>query len=197
VTINIWILLNLLIQPTHNTIVISLWVLLRSCLAHVDFISPLDSIDFFYVIAKSGYFSLGNSNNLNTIQVHSGMVGINELNEPIVAVLLFSSTFSSIVFWLLHIAENLEYLFVFNVLILILIFFNFKYFYIRCNRVIIKRLVFVESSVVIAYTLSSFFQKEHLFVWSVFAPKLIYLLFGLIVDIVLFFFISLVSMIRR
>lgn len=116
VTINVWILLNLLIQPTHNTIVISLWVLLRSCLAHVGFISPLDSIDFFYVIAKSGYFSLGNSNNLNTIQVHSGMVGINELNEPIVAVLLFSSTFSSIVFWLLHIAENLEYLFGFNVL---------------------------------------------------------------------------------
>jgi hypothetical protein len=40
-------------------------------------------------------------------------------------------------------------------------------------------LVLIEATIMVSYTLSSYIEREHLFVWSVFAPKLIYLLAGL------------------
>ena len=45
------------------------------------------------------------------------------------------------------------------------------------------------TAIILLYSLSSFIQRQHLFVWSVFAPKLIYNLAYLFVEISLNLFL--------
>lgn len=110
-----WLQLNCLIQPTHNLMVVFMWALKTSLLTgrRREFFAQGTSQDvfiyFYYVVANAAYFTLGNSNSLNTIPIQSGFVGINRLNEPLVALLLVASTFSSTVYWFLLQAENLTH----------------------------------------------------------------------------------------
>lgn len=108
--LNSWILFQLLIQPSHNTILVSSWLLLDYCFSSPFFQTILGEyqVYFFYLTAQFSHFAMGNSNNLNTIQVYSGMVGVNELNETLVGVLMTSSTFSAIIFWNLYLAKLFE-----------------------------------------------------------------------------------------
>ena len=120
-----WILLNCLIQPNHNLIVIMLWHLksfflksLLNCLL-MNASSKLVSEEandlhllrnYFYifcVITQSSYFTQGNSNSLNTVQISSGMVGINYMNEALIALLLLSATYASHVYWFLELMQHL------------------------------------------------------------------------------------------
>jgi len=103
-----WILFNCLIQPTHNLILICLfWDLKALLLRKILWIDPLKSTEvknylyMFFIITQSSYFAQGNSNSLNTVQISSGLVGINYINEPIIAFLLISATYSSHVYWFL------------------------------------------------------------------------------------------------
>ncbi len=111
-----WILFNCLIQPTHNLIIISIWNMIASflkSLIHINAdknviyspnhhqISFDQALFFYFIISKSCYFSQGNSNSLTTIQISSGFVGINQVNEPIIALLLLCNTYSSIIYWFL------------------------------------------------------------------------------------------------
>jgi hypothetical protein len=104
-----WVLLNCLIQPTHNTIVIALWTLLNTYLTSISGLlftnSPNLLLYFYYIISQFCHFVLGNSNSLNTISLHSGMVGVNdELNELAVAVLLLVATYAAFVYWIFALA---------------------------------------------------------------------------------------------
>jgi hypothetical protein len=64
-----------------------------------DLISFKNYFYFYYIITQACYFTQGNSNSLNTIQVSSGLVGINQINEIVVAMLLISATYSSNICW--------------------------------------------------------------------------------------------------
>ncbi len=55
------------------------------------------------------YFSQGNSNSLNTIQVSTGLVGLNETNMFISGFLMFSATYSSNIYWFLISMKHLFY----------------------------------------------------------------------------------------
>lgn len=114
-----WLLLNCLIQPTHNLIVLSLWSLKSYLVKTVlndlsmnnlnllavnenqsyDLVSFRNYFYFYYIITQACYFTQGNSNSLNTIQVSSGLVGINQINEIVVAILLISATYSANIYW--------------------------------------------------------------------------------------------------
>ena len=61
----------------------------------------------FCVITQSSYFTQGNSNSLNTVQISSGMVGINYMNEALIALLLLSATYASHVYWFLELMQHL------------------------------------------------------------------------------------------
>jgi ethanolaminephosphotransferase len=148
-----WLLLQCLIQPGHNLIVLSLWNLKAFLLARQ--VSSVESFYFFYIISNACHFTLGNSNSLSTIPIQSGFVGVNEMSELTVAALLLSATFASTVYW----------------------------FLLRPKWT--GGFILMEATVVLVYTTSSFLQKEHLFVWSVFAPKLIYLLFSVVLKLAL------------
>ena len=119
-----WILLNCLIQPAHNLILVVLWnlksVLLKFILRQIssngfsklpkesnDFLDLKNYFYLFYIIMQSCYFTQGNSNSLNTIQISSGMVGINYINEPLIVLLLLSATYSSHVYWFFELVQYL------------------------------------------------------------------------------------------
>jgi hypothetical protein len=116
-----WMLFNCLIQPTHNLIVIALWNLIAFMLKsllhisvnkiiinspHHHILSFDQAIFLYHIISKSCYFSQGNSNSLTTIQISSGFVGINQVNEPIIALLLLCNTYSSNIYWFLIFVEH-------------------------------------------------------------------------------------------
>jgi hypothetical protein len=117
-----WILVNCLIQPTHNLVVVSIWYLkkffFKKCLSQNETdengkndvyekeayqwrrkFSLNQIVLLFFIISQSCYFTQGNSNSLNTIPIQSGLVGVNYLNELIVALLLTSATYSANIFW--------------------------------------------------------------------------------------------------
>jgi hypothetical protein len=102
-----WILFNCLIQPTHNLMICLFWDLKALLLRKILWIDPLKLVEvknylyMFFIITQSSYFAQGNSNSLNTVQISSGLVGINYINEPIIAFLLISATYSSHVYWFL------------------------------------------------------------------------------------------------
>jgi hypothetical protein len=107
-------MLNALIQPTHNLLILCAFFLKKCFLRNLIFDSSfkiysklnLIFIFYFYIcVSQAGFFSQGNSNSLNTIQISSGFVGINKLNEAIVALLLFGSTYASKIYWLFNTAE--------------------------------------------------------------------------------------------
>lgn len=116
-----WLLFNCLIQPISNLIVLSLWQI-KACLLNSTFISfktikesrtstvntgTLKTLLFYTIIGQMCYFSQGNSNSLNTIQISSGLVGINEMNMLVVGLLMFCATYAANIFWCLVMVENL------------------------------------------------------------------------------------------
>ena len=102
-----WILFMCLIMPTHNLIVIVFWNIKEFLLKKILCFDSLKLIELnnyfymFFVITQSSYFATGNSNSLNTVHISSGLVGINFINEPLIAFLLLSATYSSHVYWFL------------------------------------------------------------------------------------------------
>jgi hypothetical protein len=60
---------------------------------------------FYFYLANSCYFAQGNSNSLNTIQISSGLVGLNSVDDLsskiTVAILMLCVTYASNVFWFL------------------------------------------------------------------------------------------------
>ncbi len=104
---NYWLLFNCLIQPTSNLIVVALWQVKENLLANIltlvrpnSLLENTNKTAFFYLIVNQMcFFSQGNSNSLNTLQVSSGLVGINQINMFVSGFLMFCSTYSSHFYW--------------------------------------------------------------------------------------------------
>jgi hypothetical protein len=77
--------------------------------------------------------------------------------------------------------------FVLKMSIFITLNFKFQKYRIKWNVIKVKGQIII--TVVTIYTIFSYSQRQHLFVWSVFAPKLIYQIGDLIIQIVFILFI--------
>lgn len=117
---NFWLLFNCLIQPSTNLLVLALWQIKEYLLitTFLSFNSSLNAtgtrsytktIFFYIIINQMCYFSQGNSNSLNTIQVSTGLVGITETNMFVSAFLMFSATYASNIYWFLVSLKHLYY----------------------------------------------------------------------------------------
>ncbi len=105
-----FLLLQCLIQPTHNLITICLWSLkaklFRRLILSIKNVYVLSF--FYYTISQACYFSQGNSNSLSTLQVSSSLVGLNDFNQIISAFLLFTATYASQIYWFCNLVQNLS-----------------------------------------------------------------------------------------
>ena len=212
---NYFIYLICLLQPTHNLVLLLLWQLKEHYLDKLIFSLSLVNVKFSYsaklddnqldsntrhkltlvelfffltIISQACFFTQGNSNSLNTVQISSGFVGVNHYSAPLVGSLIFIATYSSNLFWFLfllkHLANaKLKQLILNSVGSRSIALSNQSKSEIEkltsdaFNRLVNLRLVCL-LFITFVYTLSSYLQRHHLFVWSVFAPKLIYQLFN-------------------
>ena len=105
---NSFLMLNCLVQPSHNLLVILVWQLLeRTVRSSSAYATRTQLVVFYFVAAKACFFSQGNTNSLNTVPIASGLVGFNRVNEPLVALLIVCATYAANIYWSLACAARL------------------------------------------------------------------------------------------
>ena len=102
------------------------------------------------LLSKASYFYFGNSNSLATIDVGAGYVGMVSYSPAIISVLLAIHTFSGPILVFLFMARYV------NVKDIVRV----QYFYLLSELFI--------------FSVLSTVMRHHLFVWTVFSPKLLY-----------------------
>lgn len=104
----------------------------------------------YYLFGKSAFFSLGNSNKLSTVDLASAFVGLSENIEVIAGFNMFICTFCGQINWFVALVTRLRTNLDVNL--------NIKLFS-------VEFCVFLVGTVM---------NRYHLFVWTVFAPKFLY-----------------------
>ncbi|KAJ0667600.1 putative Type I phosphodiesterase/nucleotide pyrophosphatase/phosphate transferase [Helianthus annuus] len=172
-----WCLLQLLLQQPVNSMVISL--LLVQIVATIYYASRGGSdvkqwveIAAIYYLGMAGHFSLGNTNTLATIDVAGAFIGISSHSTVLSGVIMFVITYASPMLALLSmvmsvsvketnmILKNREV----NTGQLVKMFIGFPCLVpLGLNSVLL-----------VAYTVILLVMRNHLFIWTVFSPKYIY-----------------------
>ncbi|EPY52697.1 GPI anchor biosynthesis protein Gpi7 [Schizosaccharomyces cryophilus OY26] len=103
----------------------------------------------FSIMEPLAFFSLGNSNSLASIDLSQAYTGIKSYSLYSVGFLLFCSVFSGPFWWSIHQPK-------------------------MSMRKWLSPAFFFSSFALFILTLSCYFFRHHLFIWSVFSPKLLY-----------------------
>lgn len=161
----IWIILIETIGRAHNIPLIAI-ALLQELLLHKLLSSENFSISFrticYFIMAMTSFSYNGNSNNLSTIDVFSGYTGIQSYQPVFVGFLLVCNTYSTLVLWLL------------------LLLYRIVDPKIECEsstrqaKLIFLYLLEYKLIILSLYCIVTFLMRHHLFIYSVFLPKLIY-----------------------
>ncbi|MBA0735112.1 hypothetical protein Gogos_018987, partial [Gossypium gossypioides] len=172
-----WCLLQLLLQQPINTTPILLLLLqilagtlyfARSGTHHKEWVE----IAAFYYLGMTGHFALGNTNTLATIDVAGAFIGISTHSTLLSGILMFIITYASPMFILLSLVmyismKNMAHLVIpekagpGDHLMMMLGF--------SCLVPLV-----INSILLTAYTVVLLLMQNHLFVWSVFSPKYLY-----------------------
>ncbi|XP_046846376.1 GPI ethanolamine phosphate transferase 2-like isoform X1 [Xenia sp. Carnegie-2017] len=159
-----YVLLITLLLRTHNIPTV-LIMLLQARIHHQVVWSRcftnLEVILSAYYMGWLTYFAQGNSNSLATVDISAGYIGLGEDYWPLtVALLTTLATFSGPLFWLL---QAMTYICRHRLWSLS-----------KCLNEMCTALLFIKSLNLTVYTILSYINCYHLFIWSVFAPKLLY-----------------------
>ncbi|KAI7754134.1 hypothetical protein M8C21_014878, partial [Ambrosia artemisiifolia] len=172
-----WCLLQLLLQQPVNSMVISL--LLVQIVATIYYVSRGDSdvkqwveIAAIYYLGMAGHFSLGNTNTLATIDVAGAFIGISSHSTVLSGVIMFVITYASPMLALLSMVMSVSVKETNSIL---------KNHEVNTGQLVKIVLGFpclvplgLNSVLLVAYTIILLVMRNHLFIWSVFSPKYIY-----------------------
>ncbi|CAF3340115.1 unnamed protein product [Rotaria socialis] len=114
-----------------------------------------------FLFSQSAFYHLGNSNSFVTIDISSGFVGIPIYIPIIHGIFIYLSTYGLSIIWLLKLSKNEQIIYLIQMTLINCIF-----------------------------SLCIFIQRYHLFIWTVFAPKLVYLCAQTAFHLFLFFMIK-------
>ncbi|KAM1091589.1 hypothetical protein FF1_019057 [Malus domestica] len=175
--ISFWCLLQLLLQQTINSMTIVL--LLVQILASMLYFSYSGlhqkqwvEIAALYFLGMAGHFALGNSNSLATIDVAGAFMGISNHSTVLSGILMFVITYASP---MLFILSMVMYVSVKDTSCLPSL--------VNADSTQLLKLMLgfpclvplgLNSILLTAYTIVLLIMRNHLFVWSVFSPKYIY-----------------------
>lgn len=127
-------------------------------------------------LGKAIFFYQGNSNSLASIDLNAGYIGLNSFNFAPVAILLTINTFSGPILALLsfvyHFYDCHNYQSIRDILRVV------------CIIIVIPFLFY--SFIILAF-------RQHLFIWSVFSPKLLYESYYMCLMLILSLFIYLLN----
>uniref|UniRef100_A0A7N0TJ25 GPI ethanolamine phosphate transferase 2 C-terminal domain-containing protein n=1 Tax=Kalanchoe fedtschenkoi TaxID=63787 RepID=A0A7N0TJ25_KALFE len=176
--ISFWCLLQLVLQQAINSfpMLLVFMQILASLLYYSTSKSrhkPWVEIATLYYLGMTGHFSLGNSNTLATIDVAGAFIGISEHSTLLSGTLMFMITYAS----------------PFTVLFSLVMYISVKNGSLDLDgaqsasneNVLMEMLCFpclvplgLNSVVLTAYTIVLLAMRNHLFIWSVFSPKYLY-----------------------
>lgn len=153
-----FILISSLLYRPHNVILIPALIMYSRILSSM-FPSVRHLTVLHYWLANIFYFYMGNSNSLSNIDIAPAYTGLTNYNFFIVAILVIFHTFSPIfISFTLLIINMIE------------------------RGSILEELklsshisFLIQSLQVFIYSVMLVIQRDHLFIWSVFSPKLLYL----------------------
>ncbi|KAK1277209.1 hypothetical protein QJS04_geneDACA024820 [Acorus gramineus] len=158
-----WCLLQLLLQQPTNSVPILL--LLVQIMASAIYFSDDKShhaqwieVAAMYFLGMAGHFGLGNSNSLATVDVAGAFIGISSHSTVLSGILMFFITYASPLLFLVGMIDNADL----GLLLQMIIGFS-------------SLVPLVLNSIVLsAFTIILLLMRNHLFVWSVFSPKYLY-----------------------
>lgn len=174
-----WCLLQLLLQQPVNACPIFILLLQLISMANYFYNASLHQKEWIMVISMywlgmSGHFGLGNSNSLATVDVAGAYIGLSKHSTVLSGILLFIITYAS------------PFLFLFGSLLCSSFAKgqnntctdkedgNSGYFVLKSIALPCILPLALNSVVLVGFTGILFLMRNHLFVWSVFSPKYLY-----------------------
>ncbi|XP_004289530.1 PREDICTED: GPI ethanolamine phosphate transferase 2-like [Fragaria vesca subsp. vesca] len=175
--ISCWCLLQLLLQQTVNSMPILL--LLVQTLASMMYFSyngrhhkQWVEVSAFYFLGMAGHYALGNSNSLATIDVAGAFIGISSHSTVLSGILMFIITYASPMLFILS-------------MVMYISLKDTSYFISPSDadsRQLLKMIIGfpclvplgLDSILLTVYTIVLLVMRNHLYIWSVFSPKYIY-----------------------
>ncbi|XP_053394935.1 GPI ethanolamine phosphate transferase 2-like [Mercenaria mercenaria] len=184
-----WILLMTLLLRTHNTSLVAMVIvqevlLWRFVVGKIRLSANYLAV-FCWWMGQAVFFQQGNSNSISTVDVSAGYVGLQDYQPVLVGLLLFCSTYAGPIYWLISLVKY--------ILLLRVEQDNMGN---EQERHIVKEssktgtgtgtsiktdllecvqaLVLERLSTLVLYCIVVTSQRYHLFVWTVFSPKLLY-----------------------
>uniref|UniRef100_T1K8C0 GPI ethanolamine phosphate transferase 2 C-terminal domain-containing protein n=1 Tax=Tetranychus urticae TaxID=32264 RepID=T1K8C0_TETUR len=166
-----WILLICLLSKLVNIPLIAISIGLEKIIYSItkwslknDFSHLIYFVSTYLTFGYTFYYSQGNSNDISTIDVASGYIGLDDYMPLFTSILIVSNTYSQLIFWLLmmfvRITEVKSNLLAFRVTKAITGTFSF---------LITSQFLTVGYFMIVALIL-----RNHLFIWTVVSPKLLY-----------------------
>ncbi|KAK0168025.1 hypothetical protein PV327_001866 [Microctonus hyperodae] len=188
IIIQLWIMISAMLHRPHNIILLPMQLITCKIISDSLQFNNNKVMKFYanYCIGNVFYFYQGNSNSLATVDVAAGYVGLQSFILPITTIFICINTFSApILAYLMTLHDEItsrelnrtvgEKIFLLNRL-----FTLFK---------------FLPLSV---YTIIITIMRYHLFVWSVFSPKLLYeAMYSTVLFITMFTMQSILSFTRN
>lgn len=160
--VHVWVMISALLHRPHNVILLPIQLLSASVIQMITKSCKLEKLrTILYIwLGNVFYFYQGNSNSFATIDVAAGYVGLESYSISIATIFITINTFSApLLAYLVHLYnETLEKP-------------NFS-----CQIVlgINKQFIIWRLLPITVYTVIVAIQRYHLFIWTVFSPKLIY-----------------------
>uniref|UniRef100_A0A131YUN2 Ethanolaminephosphotransferase n=1 Tax=Rhipicephalus appendiculatus TaxID=34631 RepID=A0A131YUN2_RHIAP len=162
-----WMLLCLLLHVPQNVPMFTLVIVLENAVNDLLCELPLTATYRALLYLWFGmccHFHQGNSNKLSTISVSAGYVGVGSYNPFLVGLLMVSHTYSSLIFWLLMFWKRFTQSQIQEL----------KRGHGRTRLLVCCTFLLAKFSVTAWYLALMLIQRYHLFVLTVFSPKLIY-----------------------
>ncbi|OWF42123.1 GPI ethanolamine phosphate transferase 2-like [Mizuhopecten yessoensis] len=165
------ILLVLLLSKPHNVAMFVMVViqehLIDSVVLRHILLSPTTVTLYYLWMGMAAFFYQGNSNSISTVDVSAGYTGLTDYQPVLVGLLIALSTYGGPVFWLVSLVKHLT----------ATVDINHISFYTRL-RILIEAvcgtLCWSRALPLAVYSGLVTLQRHHLFVWTVFSPKLLY-----------------------
>ncbi|XP_011503048.1 PREDICTED: GPI ethanolamine phosphate transferase 2 [Ceratosolen solmsi marchali] len=156
-----WIIISCILHRPYNVILLPMQLMVGITIYYLTKHKKNFDIKIYLYLwsSKVFFFYQGNSNSLATIDVAAGYIGLQSYQPVITGLFLIINTYSAeILGFILYLYDNsLQYCYPSSIMLSL------------CKKYAFWRLLPMTF-----YTIIINFHKHHLFIWSVFAPKLLY-----------------------
>lgn len=152
-----------LLSKVQNIPVIAVNVVLErlvfSTMNHRIKQEPLVIVPLYVTFATNAFYALGNSNLISTIDVAAGYVGLTSYSPIVVGTLMMLNTYGVLVYWIVMLFVRLD-----------------EHSNTRADQYLaaVNSVLMIRATIVCVYQSVAVALQNHLFIWSVICPKLLY-----------------------